>query len=186
MEKTHNLVVRDIASHEVITCLETETVQKAAQLMSDADIGSIVITKNDKPIGIITERDIVVRVVAVGKDPKNILVKDIMTSPLIVVEPNTTITDAMRLMAKSNIRRLVILNNGELYGIISSRDIIKVSPSLIEILIEMASSSQIVYDKYPESSVAGICDGCGLWSDSLIEVDGLMLCESCREEQIEE
>ncbi len=184
MENTHNLFVKDIASHEVVTCLESESVQTAAQLMRDADIGSIVVTKNNKPIGIITERDIVVRVVAEGKEPNKTLVKDIMSSPLITIYPETSITEAMRLMAKSNIRRLVILNNGELYGIISSRDIIKVSPSLIDILSEMASSN-IMDEPYIESTVAGICDGCGLWSDSLTEVNGLMLCENCREEQIE-
>jgi CBS domain-containing protein len=90
----------------------------------------------ERPVGIITEADIVRRVIAEKRDTVTTKAKDVMSSPLFYVSPETPLTDAMRIMAKSNIRRVVVLKNDALAGIVTSRDILRWSPELIDILVE--------------------------------------------------
>ncbi|MFW9918641.1 MAG: cyclic nucleotide-binding/CBS domain-containing protein [Candidatus Thorarchaeota archaeon] len=183
---THTMAVKDIMSVNVVTMPPDASVLDVAKSMSEMDLGSIVVTEGQSPVGIITESDIVRRVVAEGKDVKKTCAKDIMTSPLVYVSPNTALTEAMRIMARSNIRRVVVLKNDSLAGIITSRDILKWSPELIDILVEALRLRN--GDDEPEDldddeliEHGGTCDSCGEYSTDLIFEDGRYLCEACRE-----
>jgi CBS domain-containing protein len=129
------MLVKDIMTSLVITVREDSTADEAARLMRDNDIGCVIVTtKDDKPIGIITERDIVVRVVAENTQPSKAAVKEIMSAPLITIDADRTISEAAREMNRQNIRRLAVMHRGRLVGIISSKDILSVTPELIEII----------------------------------------------------
>ena len=117
-------IVSDIMSSPVITLNGEVNVRDAALLMTDKRIGSIVITERGKPIGIVTESDIIERIVCPCKDPCEVKIKEIMTSPLITTFKDTTILDAMREMRGRNISRLVVID-GDIEGIISERDVIR-------------------------------------------------------------
>jgi predicted transcriptional regulator len=151
------------------------SVFEVAKSMSDMDISSVIVTLHEKPVGIITEADIVRRVIAEERDVRKTTASEIMSSPIIHVEPGTGLTDAMRVMAKSNIRRIAVLKNNSLAGIITSRDILRWSPELIDILVESLrlrdeESSRNVMEEEDEDLIAygGECSSCGEYSTDLI------------------
>ena len=190
------MLVRDVMSSPVITVNEEATVVRIAELMEKHELGCIiVVNKEGKPIGIITERDLVERVLAKNLKPDTVKAKDVMTSPLITIEPDETINEAARKMSRLNIRRLGVVYKGELVGLISSKDILAVMPELIETIYEKAliegenmaqATSEEETSEEEEAALSGYCDRCGGWSDNLKEVDGAFLCEDCRAELVEE
>jgi len=117
-------IVSDIMSSPVITLTGEVNVRDAALLMTDKRIESIVVTERGKPIGIVTGRDIIERIVCPCKDPCEVKMKEIMTSPVITIFKDTTILDAMREMRGRNISRLVVID-GDIEGIISESVVIR-------------------------------------------------------------
>jgi len=99
-------------------------VKTAAEMMRDNGIGSIFITSGEGIIGILTDTDLVRRVVAVGADPLTTTVEKIMSAPIASIEGNLTLLDANDLMAKQHIRHLGITKDGEMVGMISVRDLV--------------------------------------------------------------
>ncbi|RLI20961.1 inosine-5-monophosphate dehydrogenase [Candidatus Bathyarchaeota archaeon] len=176
------MLVRDVMSSPVITVNEDETVEKVAQLMDKYRLGCIIVTSKDgKPIGIITERDLVVRVLAKNLVASELKAKDVMSSPLMTISPDATISEAARMMSRLNIRRLGVVYRGELLGIVSSKDVLAVTPELIEIIQEKARiESQGSSEEIEPVPLTGCCDRCGAWSDDLREIEGQFLCEDCR------
>jgi len=182
------MFVKDIMAVNVVTMPPDATVLEVSKSMAEMDIGSIIIIDKDRPVGIITESDIVRRVIAEEKDAKKTTASDIMTSPIIHVEPGTGLTDAMRVMAKSNIRRVAVLKNNSLAGIITSRDILRWSPELIDILVESLRlrNEEVSRDRTDDEddeliAYGGECSSCGEYSTDLVLEDDEYLCESCRE-----
>lgn len=186
-EATHSMFVRDIMAVNVVTMPPDATVLEVAKSMTKMDIGSIIIVQGNKPLGIITESDIVRRVTATEKNPGATRAKEIMSSPLVHVTPETALTEAMRIMARSGIRRLAVLKSHSLAGIISSRDILQWSPELIDVLVESLrlkdsqSAARDILDEDEIIEMGGICDSCGEYSTDLQLEDGRYLCEACRE-----
>jgi CBS domain-containing protein len=179
--------VRDIMEVNVVTMALDAALLDVAKSMNKMDIGSVVIVDQDRPVGIITESDIVRRVIAEERDLKTTKAKDVMSSPLVHVTPNMALTDAMRVMARSNIRRVAVLKNNNLAGIISSRDILRWSPELIDILTESlklreAEAASNHEDEEEDDLVenGGVCDSCGEYSTELVIEDGRLMCEECR------
>ncbi|TFG10960.1 CBS domain-containing protein [Candidatus Thorarchaeota archaeon] len=180
----HSMSVRDIMTHDVVTMAPTATVFEVAKTMTDMDIGSIVIAEGERPLGIISETDLIRRVIAREIDPQTTAAREIMSAPLIHVTPATGLTEAMRVMAKSGIRRLIVLKNHTLAGILTSRDILQWSPELIDILVESlrvrGEPARREVDEDELVAYGGICDSCGEYSTDLAMQDGRYLCESCR------
>jgi CBS domain-containing protein len=180
------LLVKDVMSSPVVTLEEDATSDKAANLMGENNVGCVIVTnKEGKPIGIITERDLVIRVLAKNLKPDTIKAKEIMTSPLVTIEPEATITEAARRMSRLDFRRLGVLYKGDLLGLVSSKDILGVMPELIEIIqertrIEGAGGSEET--EVEETPLSGYCDRCGIYSEDLKDVNGQYLCEDCRAE----
>jgi CBS domain-containing protein len=187
------MLVKDVMSSPVITIEENTPAHRAAELMEKHDYGCIIVAnKEGKPLGIITERDLVVRVLAKNVKPDTLKACEVMTSPLITIEPDTTISEAARRMSRLNIRRFGVIYRGQLVGLVSSKDVLGVMPELIEILQERAriegegsESTQETgaEEEKEEKPLAGYCDRCGVWSDTLEQVNGEFLCEDCRSEE---
>ena len=180
------LLVKDVMSSPAGTVLETATVNKVASLMDKNDYGCIIVTTKDgKPIGIITERDLVVRVLAKNKKPDTIQAKKVMTAPVMTVEPDLTLSEAARRMSRLDIRRLAVMYKEKLVGIVSNKDILGVMPELLETMQEKALiEGENLAEKAEDepAPLAGYCDHCGVWSDDLKEIDGQFYCEDCRVE----
>jgi len=130
-------MVRDVMAKNVKTVKTGDTVHAAVQKMNKFDIGSVIVTASGRPVGIITETNILRRIVGPRMDPATIWAKDIMTSPLITIDPNADLAEAAKIMAKNNINRLPVMEGDKLVGLISSTDIVKANPTQLEILEEL-------------------------------------------------
>jgi CBS domain-containing protein len=178
------MVVKDVMSSPVVTLDEDATSNKVADLMDENELGCVIITnKKGQPVGIITERDLVTRVLAKNLKPDAVKAKEIMTSPLVTIEPEATISEAARRMSRLNIRRLGVIYKGNLVGVVSSKDILGVMPELIEIIQERTRIEDAAEEETAETEetpISGYCDRCGVFSENLRDVNGQNLCEDCR------
>ena len=180
------MLVKDVMTSPVITISEEGIVHEAAKLMDKNDVGCIVVTdKKGKPVGIITERDLITRVLAKNLLASKAMAKKVMTSPLLTIDPDEQLVEAARKMSRLNVRRLGVIYKGSLVGLVSSKDILAVTPELLETIQERA---KIDKEPGPEEEapeprpLTGYCDHCGRWSDALKEVEGQLLCEECQVE----
>jgi CBS domain-containing protein len=119
----------DFADKDFVSLDENTLVAEAARIMYERDVCSVIVTRNDKQfrqsVGMITARDFLQRVVAQSKGPFKLAVKDIMSTPLIAINKETLVNDAIMLMKSKNIARLPVINNaGEILGIVSLRSLI--------------------------------------------------------------
>lgn len=121
------LDVKEIMVEKVVSIPVDATVKDAVKLMNHHDIGCLIVNKQGEAQGIITERDILKRVVAKSKDAEHTRVSDIMTKPLTVGGPTMYIEDAAKLMFRKNIKKLPITENGQLIGIVTLSDIARVA-----------------------------------------------------------
>ncbi len=123
---------------EVITTEQDSTVKEAADIMNKFEIGCLIAVKNGKALGIVTERDLLKRVVAEGRDANKAKVKDIMTSPLVVVEPGMDLGEAIRLMFRMKIKKLPVVDGKRLIGLVTLTDIARFQPQMLAILKQLA------------------------------------------------
>ena len=117
------LKVRDTMTGSPRSIDASTSVVEAARLMREGHIGSLPITADEQLVGMITDRDIAMRVVAEAADPKVTSVEDVYSQDLISVEPDNDLEEALRLMARHQVRRLPVVENGRLVGIVAQADI---------------------------------------------------------------
>ncbi len=108
---------------DVISISSAASIKDVADLMLKKSVGSIIILENGEPIGIVTEGDLIRRVIAQGKDPNNTFVKDVMSQPLIIIGPNASIEEVGEMMANHGIERLPVIEDGKLVGIIAEQEL---------------------------------------------------------------
>jgi CBS domain-containing protein len=124
MTHHHHTKIRDVMTSDPRTVEPSATVQEAAKAMRDEDVGPIPIVENGSLVGILTDRDIVVRIVAEGKDASSTTVGDIASHDLATIDPEQTLDEALRLMAKHQVRRLPVCEeDGRLVGIVAQADV---------------------------------------------------------------
>jgi CBS-domain-containing membrane protein len=117
---------------KVITIAKNSTLEEAIKLMNENEIGCLIVTENKKAVGILTERDLMKRILAKSKNLKKIKVQEIMSTPVISVEPTVQIGDASKLMFEKNIKKMPITKDGELMGLVTLTDILRIQPQLIK------------------------------------------------------
>ena len=115
--------IRDLMTANVATCTRNETVIAAARQMQSQNVGSVPVVNDDRLVGIITDRDIIVNCVAKGRDCAAATVESCMTTNPVTVTPETDAHEAAQLMAREQIRRLPVVENGKLVGICSLGDL---------------------------------------------------------------
>ena len=120
----HN-TVEEVMTPKPQTVTDYATLVEAAQIMRDADVGDVVVLGNGVPIGIITDRDIVVRAVAEGTDPKTAIMRDFASAKLETIAPSAPLGEAVRMMRDKAIRRLVVVEDGKPVGVVSLGDLAK-------------------------------------------------------------
>jgi CBS domain-containing protein len=173
-----NPLVKEAMKIKPITVQPSTSVYEAATLMAQHAIGNCIVV-DEKPIGIITESDIVKKVVAQDLQASQIPVEKIMSTPLLVTDPYVSLEEAMKTMGKCNIRRLPVVEQGELIGIITQKDISRISPILHEISREWLTISGADESYWRKQVFSGKCEDCGALSAHLKNVDGRLLCEDC-------
>ncbi len=131
------IIVRDIMSRNVKTVRPDDTALDAVRKMNKFRIGSVIVVHSGRPTGIITERNILQKIVEPRHDPANIRVKDIMTTPLITIDPHTAVDEAAKIMAAKTIKTLPVVDKNKILGIVTSSDIVRASPTQLGILEEL-------------------------------------------------
>ncbi len=115
--------VSDLMTSGAVTIEPSASVVDAAQKMIQQEKGPLPVVEGGKAVGMITDRDIIARVVAEGKDPSSLTVQDIATSDLVSVSPDADVSEASQLMAQRHLDRILVLQGDQLVGIISEADL---------------------------------------------------------------
>ena len=176
---SHEIIVKEAMKTRPAFVESDLSVFEAAKIMKKRKIGNVIVVKNKHPVGILTESDILKKVVADGKNAKQVKVKTVMSTPLIVIEPYVTLEEAMKTMSKCNVRRLPVVENNKLIGIITLRDISRISPVLHEISREWYDITVRDETYYKKQVFSGKCEDCGTLSTNLRNVNGRLLCDDC-------
>ncbi|HZA62838.1 MAG TPA: CBS domain-containing protein [Nitrososphaeraceae archaeon] len=179
---TTRVLVRDIMNSPVISASTEASIKDIAIKMKEEKVGSIVIMDKEKTLGIVTDWDIVSNAVVKDVKPSMLKSSDIMQQ-LHTIEGEEGVTEAARILRKHNIKRLGVVYKNRLVGIISTSDVIAVTPDLVDVISE---KSALIRGETGRSmgNVSGYCDECGEWSDLLQYEEGTFTCEECRGESI--
>ena len=115
--------IRDLMTSNPASCPPSASVVDAARTMAQEDVGPVPIVDADRLVGIVTDRDIVVRVIAEGRDPDSTTIGEIASSDLVTVQPDTDVNEALQLMAQNQVRRLLVTEGERLVGIVAQADV---------------------------------------------------------------
>ena len=137
-----SLSVKDVMVRDVVTVDSEYSVKYAARIMSYFNIGSLIALSEGNVIGILTERDIMTRIVAVGLDPEKVMVTEAMSKPVIVTSPTMSLEDAVKIMFKKRIKKLPVLvkenNRSKLVGLVTITDVARLQPHILEMMRELS------------------------------------------------
>lgn len=175
----NEVIVKEAMKTNIAVVEHKTSILEAAKLMKKRRIGSVIVLQEKHPIGILTESDILKKVVAEGKNPEVTTVAEIMTAPVLIIDPYVTLEKAMDKMGKCNIRRLPVVENNNLIGIITERDILRIAPVLHEISKNWHEITNRDETFYKQQIFSGKCEDCNILSASLKNIDGRLLCEDC-------
>ena len=116
--------IQELMTSNPRTCSADGTVVEAAKIMRDEDVGMVPVVEGDKLIGTLTDRDIAIRVVAEGKDPNQVTVREVASKQVVTIDPQQDLDEALRIMAKHQVRRLpVVEEDGRLVGVVAQADV---------------------------------------------------------------
>jgi CBS domain-containing protein len=114
------------------------SVQEVVATMNKFDISSVIVVEGKRPVGIITHKDIISKLVQARIPPDAVTAREVMTSPVLTIDEDASIEEAARLMAKKHIKKLIVTRSNELVGIVTSSDLMREAPKLTELLDELA------------------------------------------------
>ncbi|MBI4448143.1 CBS domain-containing protein [Candidatus Woesearchaeota archaeon] len=172
--------VLDAMTMKPVTVRPDMTVQECAKLMMKEKVGSVLIEKDHKIAGILTEKDIVGNVIVKSLDPKKVTVESIMTKNVETIEPDQDIYEAILKMKKKGVRRLPVVHNSHLVGLLTMTDVLKIEPQLFDLVSEklyVREGGKKPSTKYLE----GECESCEAYG-RLYNVNGQYVCEECKDE----
>jgi len=167
------MLVEEVMTRDVVRVDSNQTVYDACKAYSKKRVGSLVVMNNDITVGIVTERDVIEKLILQSKDPKKTKVKDIMSSDLITVHALSPLERAAQIMKESNIKKLPVILNNEIVGIVTETDLsrtIDVFSSAIDELIDFYTSSK--------NSIEKIMDD---WGDLLVKLKSYKKLEDNKE-----
>jgi signal-transduction protein with cAMP-binding, CBS, and nucleotidyltransferase domain len=170
--------VCDAMTEEPVVVKENISLMACANIMKDHHVGAVIIKNHG--LHILTEQDIVRKGTAIGLDPNRALVSEIMTVVDHTAEPQQDIFEALIKMRETNIRHLPVLNNGDMVGLLTLKDILKIEPQLFELMVEKFELKE--EERKPIKSIkedVGVCNICGQLSEDLVEKDNVKVCNKC-------
>jgi CBS domain-containing protein len=131
------VLVRDVMSKDVKVVRLDSSVKEVVATMNKFDIGSIVVVQGSRPVGIITERDILRRIVEPCLAPETLTARQVMSSPVLTINETASVDEAAKLMAKKNVKKLPVMDKQKLVGIVTLTDIVIKVPTMLSILEEL-------------------------------------------------
>jgi signal-transduction protein with cAMP-binding, CBS, and nucleotidyltransferase domain len=162
------MLVRDAMTESFVKLSPQTMSSGAAKIMADSDADCILVMDEEKPLGIVTASDFLRRIVAEGKDASKIAIKKIMSSPVITVDVDRDLSEALRRLSSNAVKRLVVLEGEDVAGIVTSVDLLFYAEELGE--------------PEEEREVGpSMCEICGGYFEVLTDVGGKFVCEDCKE-----
>ncbi len=132
------MLVREVMNRQVVTAKPELSLKEASKVMTDMKIGSLLVVEKEKILGIVTSSD-VLKAVASGKDPERTLIESSMSKNVKIIEPEKTIEEAVSIMVENKIKKLPVVDEGKIIGIITASDIVTIEPKLIANIAELMS-----------------------------------------------
>jgi signal-transduction protein with cAMP-binding, CBS, and nucleotidyltransferase domain len=176
------LRVKDLMTRSIISISVNKSVMEAASVMTVEGLSSVLLKSENKIVGIITDHDIISRVVALGLNPKEVMTGEVMSTPLTSISEEASIEEAAERMRENKMRRLVVTNKVDIVGIIAESDIIRVAPEHHFLIRERSRLETLQNVVEPEIiRLVGFCEECKNYATDLRNVNGKWLCEECRE-----
>lgn len=129
--------VRDVMTKEPRVVRRDTSVQEVVATMSKYDISSVVVVQEKRPVGMITHKDIVSKIVQTRIPPDMVKAIEVMSTPVVTIDENASVEEAARLMSKKHIKKLAVIRDGELVGIITSYDLMRTAPKLTALLDDL-------------------------------------------------
>lgn len=169
------MTVGQVVKRKAVIVKPDDTIERVAKILSRHKVGSAVVVENEEIVGVITDRDILDKVVAKGRDPKTVKVREVMTENPITIEDDYDISDAIDKMMEKGIRRLLVTRLGKPLGFVTAAD-------LLAALNAMNSEEE--EEEVEETEVYGICELCGQYGPLYkvyIEGQERWICESCKD-----
>lgn len=177
--------VGDAMTKKPIIVSPTTSLEECSKIMANSHVGSLVIKENNILKGIITEQDIVRKAVALSLDTKKTSVSEIMIKELKTIAPEEDVYDALVIMKDLNIRQLPVMGKGEMVGLLTLKDVLKIQPQLFDLLVEKfelrEESRKPIRNIIPNE---GICQACGEYSEKIFQVGDSLLCKACKKESL--
>jgi len=178
----YGIKVGDIMTRSLVSVTPKTNLQECAKLIIKKRVGGLIVLEKEKLKGVVTEKDIIWAIVKKSKkDLKDIKASDLMKRRVITIKPSADIIEAMRRLRKHKIRRLPVLEYGNVIGIITMKDILKIDPGLFKMVVESIKiKEQTKKIKASDKAIkgCGICEDCGEY-DLLNNDAGQSLCENC-------
>jgi CBS domain-containing protein len=115
--------IRDVMTENPTSCEPSTTIVEAAKVMAEEDVGPVPVVEGGRIVGLVTDRDLVVRVLAEGRDPNSTTIGDIASADLVTVQPDSDLNEALSLMSQNQVRRLPVVEDGRLVGIVAQADV---------------------------------------------------------------
>ncbi len=172
--------VHDAMTKRPVTVKQDTTIEKCAKLMAKEMVGSILVVEKEKCLGILTEYDIVRKVVAEGKK-NDTKVSEVMTKNPFSVNPNQDISEAAVIMGNNNIRHMPVMDGEKFMGFLTAKDVLKVQPELLNLIVDKyhlrEEENKPVRSFYEHD---GVCELCGEYASKIFQVDGSNVCVKCR------
>jgi len=191
-----DVTIRDVMSREYVGVSESDSVLGVARLMRDEQSACVIVLRGSEPVGIVTEWD-VLDLVADGDDPETTDIGEIMSSPVVTVDPDRGLIEAAETMTRETIRNLLVIENDDILGVLTQRDVIAATGSLARTstVEATATGEPRTTRSNPGAGTGpgteqtgervgferqGICEVCGALSHSLVEENGQLVCADCR------
>ena len=124
--------IKDVMITEVITVDVNTDLRKAVERMNSHEIGCLIVLEKGSYVGILTERDVLKRIVAEARNPEETMVGDVMSKPLVVVNPESSLEEAINLMIEKKIKKLPVIENRKLVGLVTMTEIARVHPEMVK------------------------------------------------------
>lgn len=173
--------VIDVMTRKPIAVKPSASIEECSKKMAEHHVGSLLVKDNGNLLGIITEQDIVRSAVAVGLDTKKTSVEKIMETRLTTISQSADIFDALVKMRDLNIRQLPVMDNEKMAGLLTLKDVLKIQPQLFDLLVEKFElREEESKPAFKQKFQKGNCEQCGNYSDKLLELAGMLVCENCR------
>lgn len=163
------VLVRDVITESFVRLSPKTVSSEAARIMVDSDADCVLVVRSGKPVGIVTASDFLRRIVAEGKNAGEIPLKEIMSSPVITIDIEQSLSAAFNTLSANEVKRLVVLKGDTVAGIVTS--------------VNLLSYVGEVEEEVEEEREVGpsMCEICGGYFEILTEVDGKFVCEDCKE-----